>query len=548
MAFSKKPDKPRKDETHSSSSHHHTSNETFPAATADDDDININAINSQGASEQKDAQAGPIKYKQNVKTKSVTSDLKDMSISSSSSQPSQPNTANVKMHSAARRKEVEEKIQHWMADTSNKDHLNMVVIGHVDAGKSTTMGHLLYKLGCVDAKTIHKYEKESQQKGKSTFHFAWVLDEHETERNRGVTINVGIRAFETSRHHITLLDAPGHRDFVPNMISGCAQADVAVLMLDGSPGSFENGFVGDGQTREHTMLARSLGVTQLIVAVNKLDTVDWDKERFDMIVSTMTPFLKQAGFNLSNVWFLPCSGLKGENLVDRSDPKLMQWYQGPTLLERIDMFKPAERLLDKPLRITVSDVYKPPQGAPAGLIVAGKIETGFVSTLDKVAISPNNQIGTVKAISRNSNNVEWAIAGDNIELTLGGVEQNEVGVGHIVCDPSHRVPTSSKIRGQVVVFGGLRVPITPGTQVEFHTQSSEAAGKIVSLVALVDKATGEQTKARPRFLNEGQAALIDVSLTTPVCIERYKDFRSLARFMLRDHGKTIAAGVVMELL
>jgi len=286
----------------------------------------------------------------------------------------------------------------------------------------------------------------------------------------------------------------------------------------------------------------------LIVAVNKLDTVQWDKGRFDFISSSMSPFLKQAGFNLSNVWFVPCSGLTGENLLEASEPALTSWYSGPSLFQRIDMFKPADRLLDKPLRMTISDVYKPPPGVPAGVIVAGKIETGFVGVQDKIAIVPNNNIGTVKAIHKTGNSVDWAVAGDNVELSLSGVELNEVAVGHIACDPSHRVPVCNKVRGQVVVFGGLRVPITPGTQVVFHTQSSEAAGKIINLFSLVDKTTGEPTKSKPRFLNEGHAALIDIQLISPVCIEKYKDCRALARFMLRDHGRTIAAGVVMDFL
>ncbi|NXN99646.1 HBS1L protein, partial [Rhinopomastus cyanomelas] len=240
-----------------------------------------------------------------------------------------------------------------------KQLLNLVVIGHVDAGKSTLMGHLLYLLGNVNKRTMHKYEQESKKAGKASFAYAWVLDETGEERERGVTMDVGMTKFETKTKVITLMDAPGHKDFIPNMITGAAQADVAILVVDASRGEFEAGFETGGQTREHGLLVRSLGVTQLVVAVNKMDQVNWQQERFQEITTKLGQFLKQAGFKESDVAYIPTSGLDGENLVTRGQSSdLTQWYKGNCLLEQIDSFKPPQRSVDKPFRLCVADVFK----------------------------------------------------------------------------------------------------------------------------------------------------------------------------------------------
>ncbi|XP_066274742.1 HBS1-like protein isoform X4 [Branchiostoma lanceolatum] len=313
-----------------------------------------------------------------------------------------------------------------------KEVINMVIIGHVDAGKSTLMGHLLYRLGHVNKKTMHKYEVESQKAGKASFAYAWVLDETGEERVRGITMDVGLTKFETDHKVVTLLDAPGHRDFIPNMITGAAQADVAILVVDASTGEFEAGFEAGGQTREHAMLVRSLGVTQLAVAVNKLDTVGWSENRYQEIVKKLGHFLKQAGFKDSDVVYIPVSGLQGENLIKpASEPPLTTWYKGPCLLQQIDSFKSPPRPVDKPFRFCVSDVFK---GMGSGFSVAGRMVAGSIQNGTRVMVMPSGETATVKGIAMHDFPMNWACAGDHATLTITGTDIMKVSVGSVLCD------------------------------------------------------------------------------------------------------------------
>jgi small GTP-binding protein len=289
-------------------------------------------------------------------------------------------------------------IEEFEKRSSEKPKLNLVVIGHVDAGKSTLMGHFLYDLGQVNDRTMKKFERDSKKIGKGSFAYAWVLDETDEERDRGITMDIAINHFETPHRQFTLLDAPGHRDFIPNMISGTAQADAAILVADASTGGFEAGFDAQGQTKEHAILARSLGVQQLIVAVNKLDMTDWSEERFNEIVSKLGQYLVQVGFRKSNLKFIPVSGLTGENLVTKSQSPELSWYkQGPSLMEQIDQFDPPTRLLDKPLRMRVTDFFKGGIGSSGGVSVAGNIESGTIQLGEKVLVVPGNEVGSVKS-------------------------------------------------------------------------------------------------------------------------------------------------------
>merc|ERR1719295_688862 len=280
----------------------------------------------------------------------------------------------------------------------SKEMVNLVVIGHVDSGKSTLMGHLLFQLGQVSQKIMHKYEQESRKVGKQSFMYAWVLDETDEERERGITMDVGQNKFETSQRVVTLLDAPGHRDFIPNMISGAYQADVAILVVNATTGEFEAGFESGGQTREHALLVRSLGVSQLCVAINKLDTVDWDQERFTNIKDKLRLFLtKQAGFKETDLSFVPCSGLTGENLTQsHSSEKLRSWYKGPSLVEVVDTMKTPLRAMEKPFRLAISDIFRAQTGS--GWSVSGRVEAGAVMKDDKVLVSPLNEVGVVKSV------------------------------------------------------------------------------------------------------------------------------------------------------
>lgn len=425
-----------------------------------------------------------------------------------------------------------------------KPLLNLVVIGHVDAGKSTLMGHLLYLLGNVNKRTMHKYEQESKKAGKASFAYAWVLDETGEERDRGVTMDVGMTKFETNSKVVTLMDAPGHRDFIPNMITGAAQADVAVLVVDASRGEFEAGFEAGGQTREHALLVRSLGVTQLAVAVNKMDQVNWQQERFQEITSKLGHFLKQAGFKESDVFYIPTSGLSGENLATRSQvAQLTSWYSGLSLLEQIDAFKSPQRSVDKPFRLCVSDVFKD-QGS--GFCVTGKIEAGYVQTGEKMLAMPPNETCTVKGISLHDEPLDWAAAGDHVSLTVTGMDIIKINVGCVFCDPKEPIRVCTRFRARILLFN-IEVPITQGFPVLLHYQTVSEPATIKKLISVLHKSSGEVLKKKPKCLTKGMNAVVEIQTQRPVSLELYKDYKELGRFMLRYVGSTIAAGVVTEI-
>uniref|UniRef100_A0A8C9YQV1 HBS1-like protein n=1 Tax=Sander lucioperca TaxID=283035 RepID=A0A8C9YQV1_SANLU len=424
-----------------------------------------------------------------------------------------------------------------------KPLLNLVVIGHVDAGKSTLMGHLLYLLGNVNKRTMHKYEQESKKAGKASFVYAWVLDETGEERDRGVTMDVGMTKFETNSKVVTLMDAPGHKDFIPNMITGAAQADVAVLVVDASRGEFEAGFEAGGQTREHALLVRSLGVTQLAVAVNKMDQVNWQQERFQDIITKLGHFLKQAGFKESDVFYIPSSGLSGENLTTRSTvSQLTSWYSGPSLLEQIDAFKAPQRSVDKPFRLCVSDVFKD-QGS--GFCVTGKIEAGYIQTGERILAMPPNETCTVKGITLHDEALDWAAAGDHVSLTVTGMDIIKINVGCVFCDPKEPIRVCTRFRARILLFN-IEVPITKGFPVLLHYHTVSEPATIRKLISVLHKSSGEVLKKKPKCLSKGMNAIVEIQTQRPVSLELYKDFKELGRFMLRYVGSTIAAGVVTE--
>eukprot|EP00090_Calanus_glacialis_P037688 TRINITY_DN6513_c0_g1_i1.p1 TRINITY_DN6513_c0_g1~~TRINITY_DN6513_c0_g1_i1.p1 ORF type:complete len:727 (-),score=240.56 TRINITY_DN6513_c0_g1_i1:146-2326(-) len=428
-----------------------------------------------------------------------------------------------------------------------KESLNLVVIGHVDSGKSTLMGHLLFQLGQVSQKVMHKHEQESRKVGKQSFMYAWVLDETDEERERGITMDVGQNKFETDNRIITLLDAPGHRDFIPNMISGAYQADVAVLVVNATTGEFEAGFEAGGQTREHALLVRSLGVAQLTVAVNKLDTVEWDQGRFLAIKEKLRLFLtKQAGFREADLTFIPCSGLTGENLTLSPRTELLStWYKGHTLMQAIDNLKTPTRAMDKPFRLSVSDIFRAQSGS--GFSVAGRVEAGVVMKDDRVLISPLNEICTVKSVLVEQMDSLTGFAGDHVVLTLVGPDQASVVAGMVLCDPSQPVPVATRFQARVVVFN-IEVPITKGYPVVLHYGCVSEQATIKKLVSILNKSNGEVVKSKPRCLTGNQSAVVEIIVSRPIPLELYKSNRELGRFMLRTGGHTIAAGMVTEIL
>jgi len=448
---------------------------------------------------------------------------------------------------AATAKACEEAARLEHAEGGGRAGLHLVVLGHVDAGKSTLMGRLLHDLGLVDQRTVHKNQKEAAQAGKASFSWAWLLDERPEERARGVTVDVAVSGFQTPRFNVTLLDAPGHRDFIPNMITGAAQADAALLLVDGSLGGFESGFEGNGQTREHAQLARSLGIEQVAVVVSKLDTCDFSAERFAGIQAAMDPFLRTCGFKEGSVRWLPAVGPSGENLVKSpEDPRLAQWWSGPTLVGAIDSFSPRERAVSRPFRMPVSEVVK--SRALGGDGVAGKAEAGALLPGAKVMLQPGGEIFTVKAVEVGKKTAAVVRAGDSAAVGLVGLDPQSVVPGvSMLCHPEWPCPVVRRFEAKVAILES-EMPIVAGQPATLHVHVGKEEAAITALVALLDSKTGEVKKSKPRCLLKGQSGVVEVELARPLCMEAYADMRPLGRVTLRDGGVTMAVGIVQRLL
>ncbi|KAJ2486706.1 hypothetical protein IWW37_005521 [Coemansia sp. RSA 2050] len=447
-------------------------------------------------------------------------------------------------------------VAEYSAHQKNRETLNLVVVGHVDAGKSTLMGHILYALGQVNERTMKKFERDAEKIGKGSFAFAWVLDETDEERSRGVTMDIATSAFSTQHRKFTLLDAPGHRDFVPNMISGASRADVAILVVDASTGGFESGFDGNGQTREHAILIRSLGVRQLVVAVNKLDVIEWSETRYLEITNRLLDFLTGCGYLKDDVRFAPVSGLKGVNLVHRiaadGIPGLSSWYHdkddpsepGPCLVELIDTFTIPERPVSKPFRLAVTDFFKGGTFSSANSVsVTGRISQGNIQIGEHVVLVPGSKHGVVKAIDVDFVSEEWAVAGDSVVLMIQGLDIQHISVGSVVCTPERPIQCTTRFEAQLVVFDPP-VPITNGFPGLLHIQSFNVPAVVSRIIETFDQRSGEVLKRRPRHIRKGATARVEIVAETPVCLELFKDSKELGRVMLRKNGETIAAGIV----
>ncbi len=459
------------------------------------------------------------------------------------------------------------------ATKNGKPIISMVVIGHVDAGKSTLMGHLLHSLGEVDKRTMHKYEKLSKEKGKASFKYAWVLDNDDSERERGVTMDVGYNHFETENRRVTLLDAPGHKDFVPNMISGATQADVAILVVTAPEGEFLDGFCDRGQTKEHASLVRSLGVKEIIVAINKMDMANWSEERYDAIKMQLDLYLLKK-LNFKSVRYIPVSGMTGENLTSQinTDCALYKWYKNrPTLLEGIDTFPAGTRLraMDKPFRFSVSDVFK--SLLLGGAVVSGRVQTGVCVVGDELYIMPINQTCTIKSIFLNNISVDAAVVGQAVEISVTGLDDDPINVlkvGQVLCDINRPVPLAREIEARIQTFDSLKIPMIKGTQLNCHHQNVELSAIISKLVSLESSSQtknngkkGKQQqsslvegsdikvkkKRRPRRIGKNESGVIRLKFVQPICIEKYEDNKQLGRFVLRTNGDTVASGMVLKI-
>ncbi|KAI2628867.1 hypothetical protein GGR54DRAFT_367947 [Hypoxylon sp. NC1633] len=412
--------------------------------------------------------------------------------------------------------------------TKSKKSASFVVVGHVDAGKSTLMGRLLLDLNVVDPRTIQKYRREAESIGKSSFALAWVLDQRSEERSRGVTIDIATNKFETESTSFTILDSPGHRDFIPNMIAGASQADFAILVVDAATGAFEAGL--KGQTREHSLLIRSMGVSRVIVAINKLDTVEWSQERFDEISQQVSGFLSATGFQSQNLSFVPVSGLHGDNIVKRSTDAAAGWYCGKTLVEELESSEPMARALHKPLRMVISEVYR---SAQSPVTVSGRIDAGSLQIGDALLVQPSGEMTYVKSMELDREPVDWAVAGQNVIIHLSNIDPTHVRVGDIICDTKQPIPCADTLTIKVLAFDIL-MPM----QVDVHRGRLHAAGQILEIPALLDKVTGTVVKKKPKIVKPASVARVVVKMGSKVPLEVGQ------RVVLRSGGETVAAGLL----
>jgi elongation factor 1-alpha len=403
---------------------------------------------------------------------------------------------------------------------------------------------LIYKCGGIDERTIAKFEKEAAETGKASFKYAWVLDKLKAERERGITIDIALWKFQSDKRVFTIIDAPGHRDFIKNMITGTSQADAAVLMIASDVGGFEAGFSKDGQTREHALLAQTMGVKQMIVAVNKMDdtSVNYSQARYDEIKGELTIYLKKVGYNVANIPFIPISGWVGDNMIEASEN--MPWYNGPTLLASLDALRPPKRPSDKPLRLPLQDVYKI---GGIGTVPVGRVETGAIKAGMVVTFGPMNTTTEVKSVEMHHEQVEQALPGDNVGFNVKNLSVKDIKRGYVASDSKNDPCTDTDMFvAQVIVFnhpGQIQNGYTP--VLDCHT--CHIACKFQKLRSKVDKRTGAVTEDEPQNIKSQDAAMVELVPTKPMVVETFATYAPLGRFAVRDMRQTVAVGVIKEI-
>jgi len=425
----------------------------------------------------------------------------------------------------------------------DKPHINLIIIGHVDHGKSTSVGHLFYDAGAIPEKQLRDFEAEAKALGKESFKYAWVLDRLKEERERGVTIDLAFYELETRKNVFTIIDSPGHRDFVKNMVTGASQADGAILMISAKRGEYEAGTNPGGQTREHAFLAKTLGVNQMVVAVNKMDdaSVNWEEQRYEEVKDGVSRLLKMVGYDPSKLHFVPTSGWTGDNLVNKSEN--MPWYKGPTLIEALDDFVLPPKPTDKPLRIPVQEIYTI---RGVGTTPVGKVETGELKPGDDVVFMPSGEKGKVNSIETHYTKIEKAGPGDNIGFNVKGIPKDKLRRGEVVSHPNNPCRVAKAFTGRIFIINHPTA-VGEGYTPVLHLHTAQVAVRFDKLLAKLDPRTGQVVEENPAYLRTGEAAMVRFVPLMPTAMEVFKDYPQLGRFALRDMGTTIGAGVVTEI-
>ncbi|KAJ8599137.1 hypothetical protein CTAYLR_008290 [Chrysophaeum taylorii] len=424
-----------------------------------------------------------------------------------------------------------------------KTHINLVVIGHVDAGKSTTTGHLIYKCGGIDKRTIEKFEKEAAELGKASFKYAWVLDNLKAERERGITIDIALWKFESPKFYFTVIDAPGHRDFIKNMITGTSQADVAILVIDSSVGGFEAGISKDGQTREHALLAFTLGVKQMIVACNKMDdvSVKYAEARYKEIKQEVAGYLKKVGYKPMKIPFVPISGWMGDNMIDKSTN--MPWYKGPFLLEALDNCNPPKRPSDKPLRLPLQDVYKI---GGIGTVPVGRVETGVLKPGMVVTFAPAQISTEVKSVEMHHESLPEAVPGDNVGFNVKNVSVKDLRRGFVCGDSKNDPPKGAESFFAQVIIMNHPGQISAGYSPVLDCHTAHVACRFAELNQKMDRRSGKVLEENPKAVKSGDACMATLAPTKPLCVETFSEYPPLGRFAVRDMRQTVAVGVIKQ--
>ena len=416
---------------------------------------------------------------------------------------------------------------------AEKPHINLIFIGHVDHGKSTLVGRFLYDSGALAENEYRKIKEEAEARGKGSFAFAYVMDNLKEERERGVTIDVSYKKFSGKSNNFTIIDAPGHRDFVKNMITGTSQADAAVLVISAKDGP-------QMQTKEHAFLANVMGIRQLTVAINKMDEMQYKEEAFNKVKEEATKLVKMAGFKDDQFVVVPVSAWLGDNVAKKSEN--MAWYKGPTLLERLDGLKAPNLPTDKPLRLPIQDVYSI---KGVGTVPVGRVETGIIKPNDKIIVMPSKAQGDVKSLEAHHEQLTQALPGDNIGFNVRGLERKDINRGDVIGHPQNAPTVAKDFQAQIVILNhptAIPVGYTP----VFHLHTAQMSCTLTELQKKMDPKTGQVAEENPKFLKTGDVAVVKITPQKPLVVEEFKMFPSLGRFAIRDMGQTVAAGVVLK--